>query len=100
MKPAHPSPFRAHSLVPIGTMRTCFAEKFGVPRQAGMVDEARGVLVLGPDPRYRAALAELERFSHPHCRDLARAGLEVAGGYQEVIASVFLREWFHSRHRS
>ncbi len=49
---------------PIGVMRTPFVEKFGVPRQPLMVPEARGVIELGPDPRYRAAFAHIEKFSH------------------------------------
>jgi tRNA-Thr(GGU) m(6)t(6)A37 methyltransferase TsaA len=48
----------------IGTMRTPFGEKFGVPRQSGMVTEAHGVLKLEPDPLFRQAVRELESFSH------------------------------------
>lgn len=53
-----------YSVRPIGTMRTCFSEKFGAPRQSGMVPSARGVLKLDPDPDYRTALNHLESFSH------------------------------------
>ena len=52
------------SFPPIGTLKTCFAEKFGVPRQSMMTTEARGVLKLNPDPSYRAALNHLDQFSH------------------------------------
>lgn len=37
------SPF---SIAPVGVMRSPFAEKFGVPRQAGLVSEAIGVVEL------------------------------------------------------
>lgn len=49
---------------PIGFVRTCFTQKFGVPRQALMVSEARGVLKLNPVPSFRVALNHLESFSH------------------------------------
>lgn len=49
---------------PIGIMRTCFKEKFGVPRQSMLAPSARGVLKLGPDPRFKEAVRELETFSH------------------------------------
>jgi len=52
------------SYLPIGVIKTCFTEKFGVPRQSLMVHEARGVLKLGPDPRFAEALNQLETFSH------------------------------------
>ena len=48
----------------IGILRTCFREKFGVPRQPLIVSEARGVLKLNPDPRFRDALNHLDGFSH------------------------------------
>jgi tRNA-Thr(GGU) m(6)t(6)A37 methyltransferase TsaA len=49
---------------PIGTIRCGFTEKFGVPRQSGMVPEARGILKLNPDPAYFDAVRTLEQFSH------------------------------------
>lgn len=51
-------------LKPIGVIRSCFTEKFGVPRQSGMIREARGVLKLNPEPEFKDALRHLERFSH------------------------------------
>jgi tRNA-Thr(GGU) m(6)t(6)A37 methyltransferase TsaA len=53
-----------YDLSPIGTLQTCFKEKFGIPRQPGLVTGAEGVIKLGPDPLYRQAVRELERFSH------------------------------------
>jgi tRNA-Thr(GGU) m(6)t(6)A37 methyltransferase TsaA len=52
------------SYSPIGYMKTCFTEKFGVPRQSLMVSEARAILKLNPDPSYRVALNHLEKFTH------------------------------------
>jgi tRNA-Thr(GGU) m(6)t(6)A37 methyltransferase TsaA len=49
---------------PIGVARTCFRDRFGVPRQPGLVPEARATVKLRDDPRLRAALQGLEGFSH------------------------------------
>lgn len=49
---------------PIGVLHTCFKEKFGIPRQPGLVTRAEGVIKLRADPFMRTALRELESFSH------------------------------------
>lgn len=49
---------------PIGILHTVFQEKFGVPRQSGMMAEARGILKLNDHPEFRQALSRLEEFSH------------------------------------
>lgn len=49
---------------PIGILSTCFKEKFGIPRQPGLVAEARGTLKLRDEPFLRQAVRELETFSH------------------------------------
>jgi tRNA-Thr(GGU) m(6)t(6)A37 methyltransferase TsaA len=48
---------------PIGWMQTCFTEKFGVPRQSGMVPAARGVIRLLPSFGADSVL-HLSEFSH------------------------------------
>lgn len=51
----------------IGTMRTCFPEKFGIPRQSGLVPLARGILTFSasqPATVWRDAMRGLEGFSH------------------------------------
>ncbi|MGZ3650968.1 MAG: tRNA (N6-threonylcarbamoyladenosine(37)-N6)-methyltransferase TrmO [Bdellovibrionota bacterium] len=53
-----------HSFASIGTIKTCFTEKFGVPRQALMAMEAKGVIKLNADPQFAAALHQLSGFSH------------------------------------
>lgn len=49
---------------PIGTVRTPFTEKFGIPRQPGLVAQAKGVLKLNDHPFLRQACASFEGFSH------------------------------------
>ena len=48
----------------IGVVRSPFQDKFGIPRQPGLVSAARGVVKLGGDPDLRTALRSLEEFSH------------------------------------
>lgn len=55
------SPF---SFQPIGFIRSCFKEKFGIPRQPGLAPAAKAVLEL-QEPYARAeAVAGLEQLSH------------------------------------
>ncbi len=49
---------------PIGYLESCFQEKFGVPRQSGLVSHATGIIRLRPDPHLKIALRSLETFSH------------------------------------
>lgn len=54
-------------LKPIGVLRTCFPEKLGIPRQSGLVPEARGVLRFAdhqPSEVWRQALEGLDGFRH------------------------------------
>lgn len=48
----------------IGEVRTPFPDKFGVPRQPGLVSQAKGVIKIHPDPDLKTALRSLEQFSH------------------------------------
>lgn len=48
---------------PIGTIRSCFKEKFGIPRQAGLVKSAEAEIRL-PYAKYREAVDGLDQFSH------------------------------------
>ena len=52
------------TLDPIGTVRTCFGGKFGVPRQPGLCPSAWGELRLHPPYRSPEALRGLDGFSH------------------------------------
>lgn len=49
---------------PIGFLRTCFGEKFAVPRQPGLCPSAWGTLEFSPPYRSAEAVRELEGFSH------------------------------------
>ena len=53
-----------YHLEPIGFLSTCFKEKFGIPRQSGLVASADGVLKLKDDDLLKTALRGLEGFSH------------------------------------
>lgn len=48
----------------IGIIYSCYAEKFGIPRQPGLVDKARANLVLKEPFNRREMVKELSRFSH------------------------------------
>lgn len=48
----------------IGIIRSCFPEKFGIPRQPGLVKEATATLELLPPYDRTEALDDLEAFSH------------------------------------
>jgi tRNA-Thr(GGU) m(6)t(6)A37 methyltransferase TsaA len=49
---------------PIGRVRSCFREKFGIPRQPGLVPAARATLELLPPYAQPATVRGLEDFSH------------------------------------
>ena len=51
-------------LDPIGVVRTPFREKFGIPRQGGLVDEVRASLELHPPYDREEAWRGIEGFSH------------------------------------
>lgn len=48
----------------IATMRSAFPDKFGIPRQSGLVEELRSTIVFQPAYRNPDALRGLEGFSH------------------------------------
>jgi tRNA (adenine37-N6)-methyltransferase len=52
------------SLRPIATLRTPFAEKFGIPRQSGLVEEANGTVEFMPEFNRADFVRGLESFSH------------------------------------
>ncbi|MFZ1986949.1 MAG: tRNA (N6-threonylcarbamoyladenosine(37)-N6)-methyltransferase TrmO [Desulfatitalea sp.] len=49
---------------PIGYIQSCFTEKFGIPRQPGLVPEARAVLEIIPPFDITEAFRGLNAFSH------------------------------------
>lgn len=54
----------AITIEPIGHISTPFREKFGIPRQPGLVKSVRATVHLNPHPHWREALKGLETFSH------------------------------------
>jgi len=52
------------SFEPIGIVHSCFKQKFGIPRQAGLAPEAEGRLEILPPYNRPEAFHRLEEFSH------------------------------------
>jgi len=52
------------AFTPIGTINSCYGEKFGIPRQPGLVKSATATLDLLPPFNTPDALRGLEAFSH------------------------------------
>lgn len=48
----------------VARMRSDFPQKFGIPRQSGLVEELRGEIVFEPEFRNSDALRGMEGFSH------------------------------------
>lgn len=59
-----PTPKDSYVIHPIGRVESPFAEKFGTPRQPGLVKAASGKLCLSHDYAKAEALEGLEGFSH------------------------------------
>jgi len=51
-------------LHPIATLHTCYPDKFGVPRQSGLVPQAWGVIEFEPAFQRPEAVRGIEGFSH------------------------------------
>ena len=49
---------------PIAHMRSDFPTKFGIPRQSGLVEELRSMVVFAPEYRNADALRGIEEYSH------------------------------------
>lgn len=48
----------------IAVIRTPFKEKFGIPRQAGLISEAKGTIIFNSDVSPHEALRGIEQYSH------------------------------------
>ena len=53
-----------HDLKVIALIRSPFPEKFGIPRQSGLVEKLQGKIVFEPEYRNPDALRGMEEFSH------------------------------------
>ena len=51
-------------IIPIAHIRSDFSEKFGIPRQSGLVEELTADVVFAPEFREPAALRGIDGFSH------------------------------------
>ena len=52
------------SIRPIARMKSDFPTKFGIPRQAGLVEELRSTIIFEPEYRNPDALRGIEDFTH------------------------------------
>ncbi len=52
------------NIEPVGIIHSCFKEKFGIPRQAGLVKSATATLELFPPYNVEEALRGIKEFSH------------------------------------
>ena len=52
------------SLRPVAYIRTDFPEKFGIPRQSGLINELKAEIIFEPEYRNPDALRGIEEFSH------------------------------------
>lgn len=62
-----PDPFAhldAVSLTPIAYIRSCYPERFGIPRQAGLVESAKAAIVFPNTDLHWHSLRGIESFSH------------------------------------
>ena len=53
-----------HTMKVIARIRSDFPEKFGIPRQSGLVPELRSKIAFEPEFRNADALRGIEGFSH------------------------------------
>ncbi len=67
---------QSYSVSPIGFVRSCFKEKFAIPRQPQLAPAARGVLELIPPFDRGEAVQGLEQVSHVWLLFLFHAALE------------------------
>ena len=52
------------TIEPVAIMHTGFGEKFGIPRQSGLVPEAAGQIVFEPKYQNPDSLRGIEEFTH------------------------------------
>lgn len=56
--------YEKFEIMPIGYVRSCYSEKFGIPRQAGLVKSARATIILFPPFNRSEMVKDLSHFSH------------------------------------
>lgn len=68
---------------PVGILRSCFSEKFGIPRQPGLVRSSRAEIELLPPYNRRELCVGLEEFSHIWVNFLFHGVVE--DGWKETV---------------
>lgn len=58
------APDEGYSLTPVATIRSCYTERFGVPRQPGLVKSATATIVFPNSEYNKLSVRGLEGFSH------------------------------------
>lgn len=71
------------AMQPIGYVNSCYKEKFGIPRQPGLVKEAKAELHLLPDYANPEAVRGLDEFSHLWLIFMFHA--TAAGGWKSTV---------------
>lgn len=71
----------------IARIHTDFPEKFGIPRQSGLIEELKSTIVFEPEFRDANALRGLEEYSH----------LWLIWEFSEAVLPHFLRSSIPSR---
>ncbi len=56
--------FSSLTLTPIAQIRSCYPERFGIPRQSGLVNAATAEIVFGATEANKLSLRGIEQFSH------------------------------------
>lgn len=64
-----------YTVTPIGVVRSCFKEKFGIPRQAGLVSDTDAFVVILPPFDIPESFRGIEGFSHIWILSLLHANL-------------------------
>lgn len=72
-----------YSMEPIGRIRSCFTEKFGIPKQAGLVPAASAHLELLPPYNREEMVKGLDEFSHLWLQFIFHQ--TVAEGYKPTV---------------
>ena len=72
-----------YTFQPIGEIHSCFPEKFGIPRQAGLVPSSRATITFYPPFNRLELFRELKQFSHIWVHFLFHA--TIAEGWRATV---------------
>ena len=77
-----------HTIQAIGRIHSCYSEKFGIPRQPGLVKSAKGAVELLPPCDREEMFRELDTFSHIWLQFLFHEA--VADGWRPMVRPPWL----------